>query len=131
MKIAMISTPYVPVPPKGYGGTELVVSLITERSIQRGHDVTLYATGDSNTSAELKYLYKKAVWPPKNIFLNPVTEIDHSTWAVQDAMRCGADVIHIHCPMGIALRRFTDIPMIYTLHHPWDEDYDRFYQNHS
>src|SRR6185503_13477015 len=119
MKIAMISTPYVPVPPKGYGGTELIVNLITEHLVQRGHEVTLYATGDSQSSARLKFLFPKAVWPPKNIFLNPVTEIDHASWAVQDATLSGAEIIHMHCPLGISLQRFSSVPQIYTIHHPW------------
>jgi glycosyltransferase involved in cell wall biosynthesis len=129
MKIAMISTPYVPVPPKGYGGTEFVVGLITEHLVRRGHDVTLYATGDSHTSAKLKSLYKKSIWPPKNVFLNPVTEIDHASWAVQDALQHGAEVIHMHCPLGLALQRYSSVPLVYTIHHPWDEEYDNCY-NH-
>jgi len=129
MKIAMISTPYVPVPPKGYGGTELVVNLVTEHLVRRGHDVTLYATGDSQTSAQLKFLYSKSVWPPKNIFLNPVSEIDHASWAVQDAMQSGVEVIHMHCPLGISRQRFSPVPQVYTIHHPWDEEYDIFYRH--
>ena len=51
MRIAFISTPFVPVPPHRYGGTELIVSeLITELSA-RGHEIVLYATGDSSLAA--------------------------------------------------------------------------------
>src|SRR5437762_5126817 len=127
MKIAMISTPYVSVPPKGYGGTELIVGLITEHLVRRGHNVTLYATGDSQTSATLKALYEKPVWPPKNIYLNPAVEIDHVTWAVQDAMQSGAEVIHMHCPLGLSLQRFSNLPQVYTIHHPWEEEYYNYY----
>ena len=47
MRIAMLSTPFVPVPPPDYGGTELVVHELVEGLLQRRHDVVLFATGDS------------------------------------------------------------------------------------
>lgn len=53
MKIAQLAPVAEPVPPKGYGGTELVVSHLTEELVKRGHDVVLFATGDSQTAAEL------------------------------------------------------------------------------
>jgi glycosyltransferase involved in cell wall biosynthesis len=53
MKIAQVAPLYESVPPKLYGGTERVVSTLTEALIQNGHDVTLFASGDSRTSAEL------------------------------------------------------------------------------
>lgn len=53
MRIAQISPLYESVPPKAYGGTERVVSYLTEELVNQGHDVTLFASGDSQTSAEL------------------------------------------------------------------------------
>lgn len=53
MRIAQVSPLYESVPPKGYGGTERVVSYLTEELVRQGHDVTLFATGDSVTSARL------------------------------------------------------------------------------
>jgi hypothetical protein len=50
MRIAQLARPFVPVPPRTYGGTERVVSILTEQLVQRGHDVTLFASGDSVTS---------------------------------------------------------------------------------
>lgn len=58
MKIAQIAPLTESVPPKLYGGTERVVSYITEALVELGHDVTLFASGDSVTSAKLE-----AVWP--------------------------------------------------------------------
>jgi glycosyltransferase involved in cell wall biosynthesis len=54
MKIAQISPLFESVPPKAYGGTERVVYHLTEELVQMGHDVTLFASGDSQTSAELR-----------------------------------------------------------------------------
>lgn len=53
MKIAQIAPLYESVPPKFYGGTERVVSYLTEELVRLGHDVTLFASGDSVTSANL------------------------------------------------------------------------------
>ena len=53
MKIAQVSPLYESVPPKLYGGTEGVVSYLTEQLVDHGHDVTLFASGDSVTNANL------------------------------------------------------------------------------
>ena len=53
MKIAQIAPLYESVPPKLYGGTERVVSYLTEELVRQGHDVTLFASGDSKTAATL------------------------------------------------------------------------------
>ena len=53
MRIAQVSPLHESVPPKLYGGTERVVSYLTEELVRQGHDVTLFASGDSTTSARL------------------------------------------------------------------------------
>lgn len=58
MRIAQIAPLHEAVPPKLYGGTERVVSYLTEALVELGHDVTLFASGDSQTSAKLE-----AFWP--------------------------------------------------------------------
>ncbi|HDZ54829.1 MAG TPA: glycosyltransferase family 4 protein [Candidatus Nealsonbacteria bacterium] len=61
LKIAQLSTPFINVPPKTYGGTELVVYNLTKELVRRGHKVTLFATKNSKTSANLEYAFKKAL----------------------------------------------------------------------
>jgi glycosyltransferase involved in cell wall biosynthesis len=53
LRIAQVAPLYESVPPKGYGGTERVVSYLTEELVHQGHEVTLFASGDSETSADL------------------------------------------------------------------------------
>src|SRR5262245_57787304 len=53
MRIAQVAPIYEPVPPRLYGGTERIVSYVTEELVRRGHDVTLFASGDSRTAARL------------------------------------------------------------------------------
>lgn len=57
MKIALLAPPYLSVPPKAYGGTEKIVSLLADGLVDLGHDVTLFATGDSRTRAKLASIY--------------------------------------------------------------------------
>src|SRR3954468_24919631 len=61
MKIAQIAPIVERVPPKKYGGTERVVYALTEELVKRGHDVTLFASGDSITSAKLRSVYPRAL----------------------------------------------------------------------
>src|SRR5437016_7986847 len=53
LRIAQLAPPFESVPPTAYGGTERVVSILTEELARRGHDVTLFASGDSRTGARL------------------------------------------------------------------------------
>jgi glycosyltransferase involved in cell wall biosynthesis len=113
MRIAMISTPFVPVPPPHYGGTELVVHDLVEGLMELGHDVTLFATGDSSTRASLRSLYSRAEWPPEGI-----TDLNHCSWAMREVAGDEFDLIHAHSAAALALGRLApDIPMVYTLHH--------------
>src|SRR5439155_19606235 len=63
MRIAIISTAAAAVPPVGYGGTERVLHYLTEGLVLPGHAVTLYATGDSRTAADPRWLHRRQVCP--------------------------------------------------------------------
>src|SRR5437879_10258084 len=62
VRIGQIAPPFETVPPTRYGGTERVVSSLTEELVRRGHDVTLFASGDSVTSAQLVPIVDRALW---------------------------------------------------------------------
>ncbi|MCD8484969.1 glycosyltransferase [Candidatus Woesebacteria bacterium] len=66
MKIAMISSPFVPVPPKKYGGTERVIYYLIKGLLEKGHEVTLFATGDSEVECELVPICEKHLFFGKN-----------------------------------------------------------------
>src|SRR5438132_6772906 len=63
VRIAQVAPPWLAVPPKGYGGIEWVVALLTDGLVERGHDVTLFATGDSTTKGRLDYVVERAPGP--------------------------------------------------------------------
>ena len=93
MKIAQIAPLAESVPPKLYGGTERVVAYLTEELVRLGHDVTLFATADSETSAEL------AACAPRALRLAAVPDpIPYYTLMLETVRRRAAefDVLHFH-----------------------------------
>jgi glycosyltransferase involved in cell wall biosynthesis len=111
VRIAMVSTPFVAVPPPAYGGTELVVDTLTRALERAGHEVTVFATGDSQ-ARHLRALFPQPVWPP-----DPHSELLHCRFAARE-IRAGAyDVIHAHAPSMLAFAPDLRPPMVYTLHH--------------
>ena len=60
MRIAIISPVWFAVPPSGYGGIEWIVSLLADGLVDAGHDVTLFASGDSHTKAQLSCVFEQA-----------------------------------------------------------------------
>ena len=116
MKIAQFPPIWIPVPPRTYGGTEFVVSEVTEGLVARGHEVTLFASGDSTTSARLISPWPAALWRAK-------LSSPHAVWSLhldnllqhQDEF----DVIHNHCGFYIfPAAKFIKKPIINTLHRP-------------
>src|SRR5262249_58806051 len=67
MRIAQVAPLFESVPPSLYGGTERVVSYLTEELVRQGHEVTLFASGDSVTGARLVECCPRALWrdPPR------------------------------------------------------------------
>lgn len=94
MRIAQIAPLHEAVPPKLYGGTERVVSFLTEELVAQGHDVTLFASGDSVTSAKLE-----PVWP-RALRLDPtIRDAIAPQMLMMEAVRRQADefdVLHFH-----------------------------------
>jgi glycosyltransferase involved in cell wall biosynthesis len=94
MKIAQVAPLAESVPPKLYGGTERIVSFLTEELVERGHDVTLFASGDSLTNAELVAPCKRA------LRLDPAVKeaLPYYVMMLEDIRRRAAmfDVIHFH-----------------------------------
>ena len=121
MKIGMISPPWFPLPPKGYGGIELVVYLLTEGLVRRGHEVELFASGDSRTRARLSYVFDQA--PRERLEQGSHLEIIHSLAAYRRAGEF--DLIHDHDgfasrALGALVNELLGTPVVATLHGPAD-----------
>ncbi len=115
MRIAQVVPPWLPVPPKGYGGIEAVVSELTEGLVARGHEVTLFATGDSTTKAKLSFVFAKALGNDGSLKNNPYTQLFQIYPAF---VRAGEfDIIHIHgAGQAMFLADLIKTPVVHTIH---------------
>jgi glycosyltransferase involved in cell wall biosynthesis len=116
MRIAQVAPLHESVPPKLYGGTERIVSYLTEELVRRGHDVTLFASGDSLTSARLYPVCDRALRLHGGKLVDPLAHhmllLERLTQKIDDF-----DIIHFHLdylPFS-QIRRFS-IPAVTTLH---------------
>lgn len=126
MRIAQVTPLQVAVPPHKYGGTERVVYNLTEALVKLGHDVTLFATGDSHTSAKLVPGLDKAInFDPK------VDAYAHHVAFLRDvyARASEFDVIHSHLDfLTLPFTTMTKTPTVMTLHGRLDQpEYSRVF----
>jgi glycosyltransferase involved in cell wall biosynthesis len=115
MRIAQVAPLCESVPPKLYGGTERVVSWLTEELVRLGHDVTLFASGDSLTSARLVPACKKAL----RLDLNCVDPLAHHVLMLDQVFseKGNFDLIHFHVDyLHFPLSRREQIAHVTTLH---------------
>jgi glycosyltransferase involved in cell wall biosynthesis len=118
LRIAQICPVATAVPPVGSGSVELVTWLLTEGLVARGHDVTLFATGDSTTSARLESVYPHGYWHDTTMWPWELYEMLNLAAAVERAREF--DVIHYQAayyPMSLGFTRLCPVPLLQTLHH--------------
>jgi glycosyltransferase involved in cell wall biosynthesis len=114
VRIALLAPVWFPVPPTGYGGIEWVVSLLADGLVDAGHEVTLFASGDSRTKAELAWVFEVA----------PSAEIGRSQVEIRHALACFErahefDVIHDHSgPPAAVVAGAVATPTLHTVHGP-------------
>ncbi|HEY2469616.1 MAG TPA: glycosyltransferase family 4 protein [Terracidiphilus sp.] len=116
MRIAQVAPLYESVPPKLYGGTERVVSYLTETLVELGHDVTLYASGDSETTAELRPGCQRALRLEGGKLLSPLAHhLNMIETVVQEADEF--DIVHFHLDyLPFSQIRRLAVPALTTLH---------------
>jgi glycosyltransferase involved in cell wall biosynthesis len=128
MKIALIAPPFIAIPPRKYGGTELFLAELAKGLKAKGIDVILYTNGQSTLPVELRYLYEKEEWPLKTEVESSLKTISHSAWAVKDAAG-QVDVIHMNSAPGLAFSKFVETPFVYTVHHAYEQPMATFYES--
>jgi glycosyltransferase involved in cell wall biosynthesis len=126
MRIGIIAPPFISVPPKAYGGTELFIAHLTYGLHASGHRVTVYANGDSHVPGELKWRFRHSQWPIADACEAQLKGMDHAAWAVQDAAR-SVDILHINDAMAVPFTRFVDKPVVMTQHHPHEPALSKLY----
>jgi glycosyltransferase involved in cell wall biosynthesis len=114
VRVAIFSPVWFPVPPTRYGGVEAIVQLLADGLVDAGADVTLFASGDSATRADLVAAFDVA----------PSEHIGETFWELQHAVELLArvdeyDVVHDHSGLlGLALFGLTGRPLVHTVHGP-------------
>lgn len=126
MRIAQIAPLWERVPPPAYGGTELVVSLLTEELVRRGHDVTLFASGDSITQAQLVSVHSSALRLDSLVKEYGIYEMLQLTEVFERADEF--DIIHSH--VGCAALPYCNLiktPTVHTLHGIFTPDNEKMF----
>ncbi len=127
MRIAQVAPTYERVPPRTYGGTELIVHLVTEELVARGHDVTLFASGDSRTGATLRSVTPVARRYGASSGDGPI-HAEHLQLANAQAAFLAAaddqfDLVHNHAGIeGLVLAATSRTPVVTTMHNPFAAD---------
>jgi len=115
MRIAQVAPLYESVPPKNYGGTERIVSYLTEELVRQGHDVTLFASGDSVTKARLVAVSRRSLRMNKHC----TDQMAHHVLMLEQVSQHAHefDVVHFHIDyLHFPLSRRASIPHVTTLH---------------
>jgi glycosyltransferase involved in cell wall biosynthesis len=126
MRIAIVAPPFIPVPPHRYGGTELFIAHLASGLADLGHQVIVYANGESVLPCEVRWLYPKSEWPLKSDMANSLKDLNHTSWACADAAGT-VDVVHLNNSPGLAFSRLLREPIVYTLHHAREPALSDFY----
>lgn len=115
MRIAQVSPLWESVPPKLYGGTERIVSCLTDELVRLGHDVTLFASGDSLSAAHLEAVCPQALRLIESSFNRaaPMTLLLERAFGASNEF----DLIHSHLDfLGFPVARRCPVPVLTTLH---------------
>lgn len=146
MKILQIAPPWIGIPPKNYGGTEWIIANLIEELDKRGHHVTLFGTGNSQTQAALKYVYETGLFEQNDsqwLLDQPALALPaliHYDQAFKEAETGKYDIVHAHLSAGTDLMKLKflsglSVPYVATTHmvfpfDKWsnkDEEYIKYY----
>ena len=115
MKIALLAPPYLSVPPKKYGGTEKIVSLLADGLVELGHDVTLFATGDSQTREKLVIIFPEELGNSGLKKDDGLLPLIHYTECLRRQKEF--DIIHNHGQyLAMFVCEFSKTPVVHTIH---------------
>ncbi len=126
MRIAQIAPLWERVPPLTYGGIELVVSLLTDELVRRGHEVTLFASGDSITLAELDAVHPQALRTDRTIKEHGIYDMLNVSRVYEQADQF--DIIHSH--VGCSALPYANLvktPTVHTLHGIFTPDNEKLF----
>jgi glycosyltransferase involved in cell wall biosynthesis len=115
LRIGILAPPMIPIPPPAYSGTERVIAVLAEELQRRGHQITLIASGDSQSPGELVPILPESTWKRGGETAGIATLVLSSAiaWRLQDRF----DLVHSHIEAaGFLLARYGSRPIVSTLH---------------
>jgi glycosyltransferase involved in cell wall biosynthesis len=124
VRIAILSTVWFPVPPPRYGGIEWIVALLADGLVDRGHEVTLFASGESKTKANLVSVFQES---PSEFIGQTNYELHHALGCFERAAEF--EIVNDHSgALGAALGAGSPTPVVHTVHGPLDRRAGDLYQ---
>jgi glycosyltransferase involved in cell wall biosynthesis len=124
MRIAILSPVWFPVPPTRYGGIEWIVALLADGLVESGHDVTLFASGDSKSKAKLSSVFAEA---PSEFIGTTLYDLHHALACFEQAEEF--DIVNDHSgPLAAALGAGTSTPLVHTVHGPLNRRAGELYE---
>lgn len=127
MRIAQVAPLWERVPPPAYGGIELVVGLLTDELVRRGHEVTLFASGDSVTLAKLVSAHPRALRLDPNVKETCIYETLQMALVYEQAENF--DIIHSHVGhVALPYANLVKTPTVHTLHGIFTPDNEKIFQ---
>src|SRR5215469_3096574 len=127
MRVALVAPPFIPVPPREYGGTELFIADLARGLQALDVEVTVYTNGESTIEVNKRWLFADSQWPIKDDGYAELKDMEHTTWAIKNASD-GCDIVHINTALGLTCSRLSPLPFMCTLHHPTDRRLSESYQ---
>lgn len=125
LRVAIVAPPWVPVPPPAYGGTEAVLDSLARGLLAAGHEVLLFATGDSSCEVPTRWVLERAAG---TVATGAATELNHVVHAYEEILDWGADVVHDHTLVGPVYAQQFGIPVVTTNHGPFDGELAALYR---
>lgn len=121
LRIAQIAPLWFPIPPEKYGGVERIISFLTEELTKRGHKVTLFGSGDSQTKAKLTSVTKRGILEQGIKWNDYWWNIFNHSFAFEKANQF--DIIHCHwLIMGAFFQKLVKAPVVSTMHNTFLPD---------
>lgn len=134
LRVALLAPPWIPIPPPGYGGIELVVAALAGGLVRRGHDVALLAPPGSSSTARVVPLLER---DHTDEIGDTMFDVDHVARALEEIALASArgrpfDIVHDHSGFAlVAIADHVGVPVLHTLHGPFTPETAAFYRRHA
>jgi glycosyltransferase involved in cell wall biosynthesis len=134
LRIALLAPPWIPIPPPGYGGIELVIAELAGGLVRHGHDVALLAAPGSRSSARVVPLLEHDHADQIGQTLFDVDHVGRALEVIDAAAGRGRpfDIVHDHSGFAlVAIGDRVDVPVLHTVHGPFTPETSTFYRQHA